>query len=49
MDNSAISDRVHRRRWATLAVLCLSLLIIVVDNTIHLAVLFLVGLLAGVQ
>src|SRR5436189_42257 len=27
-------DRVHRRRWATLAVLCVSLLVIVIDNTI---------------
>jgi EmrB/QacA subfamily drug resistance transporter len=30
----AISDKVHARRWWTLAVLCLSLLIIVMDNTI---------------
>jgi EmrB/QacA subfamily drug resistance transporter len=29
-----IEDRVHRRRWATLAVLCVSLLVIVIDNTI---------------
>jgi EmrB/QacA subfamily drug resistance transporter len=29
-----VSDLVHRRRWATLAVLCLSLLVVVVDNTI---------------
>src|SRR4051794_9602538 len=29
-----IDDRVHRRRWATLAVLCVSLLVIVIDNTI---------------
>jgi EmrB/QacA subfamily drug resistance transporter len=29
-----IDERVHARRWATLAVLCLSLLIIVMDNTI---------------
>jgi EmrB/QacA subfamily drug resistance transporter len=28
------TDLVHRRRWATLAVLCGSLLVIVVDNTI---------------
>jgi EmrB/QacA subfamily drug resistance transporter len=27
-------DRIHRRRWATLAVLCVSLLVIVIDNTI---------------
>lgn len=27
-------DRVHARRWATLGVLCLSVLIVVVDNTI---------------
>ncbi|MGH9210452.1 MAG: MFS transporter [Acidimicrobiales bacterium] len=27
-------DQVHRRRWVTLAVLCLSLLVIVVDNSI---------------
>jgi EmrB/QacA subfamily drug resistance transporter len=30
----AISDEVHARRWFTLATLCLSLLIIVMDNTI---------------
>jgi EmrB/QacA subfamily drug resistance transporter len=30
----AVDDRVHRRRWATLAVLCVSLLVIVIDNTI---------------
>ena len=29
-----VSDLVHRRRWTTLAVLCLSLLVVVVDNTI---------------
>ena len=29
-----VDDRVHRRRWATLAVLCVSLLVIVIDNTI---------------
>src|SRR4051794_27208507 len=29
-----LDDRVHRRRWATLAVLCVSLLVIVIDNTI---------------
>src|SRR5215510_15374396 len=27
-------ERIHRRRWATLAVLCISLLVIVIDNTI---------------
>ena len=32
MDDSP--DRVHARRWWTLAVLCLSLLVVVVDNTI---------------
>ena len=31
---SAIPSRVHRLRWWTLAVLCLSLLMVVVDNTI---------------
>src|SRR4051812_20399074 len=31
---AAASERVHRRRWMTLGVLCLSLLVIVVDNTI---------------
>ena len=31
---SDIDDRVHERRWITLAVLCMSLLIIVMDNTI---------------
>jgi MFS transporter, DHA2 family, multidrug resistance protein len=30
----AVDDRVHARRWWTLGVLCLSLLIIVMDNTI---------------
>src|SRR3954469_4762046 len=29
-----LDDRVHRRRWATLVVLCVSLLVIVIDNTI---------------
>ncbi len=29
-----IPDRVHDRRWLTLAVLCVSLLVIVIDNTI---------------
>jgi len=29
-----LDERIHSRRWATLAVLCLSLLIIVMDNTI---------------
>ena len=29
-----LDDRVHRRRWATLTVLCVSLLVIVIDNTI---------------
>ncbi len=29
-----VDDRVHRRRWATLAILCVSLLVIVIDNTI---------------
>jgi EmrB/QacA subfamily drug resistance transporter len=29
-----LDDRIHRRRWATLAVLCVSLLVIVIDNTI---------------
>ncbi|WP_455357420.1 MFS transporter [Streptomyces sp. SYSU K217416] len=31
---SPVSDLVHRRRWATLAVLILSLLIVVLDNSI---------------
>lgn len=31
---SAISDAVHEKRWYTLGVLCMSLLIIVMDNTI---------------
>ena len=30
----ADTDRIHRRRWATLAILCVSLLVIVLDNTI---------------
>ena len=29
-----MGDKVHQRRWWILAVLCLSLLIIVVDNSI---------------
>ena len=29
-----LDDRIHRRRWATLAILCVSLLVIVIDNTI---------------
>src|ERR1700710_519141 len=29
-----LADRIHRRRWATLAILCVSLLVIVIDNTI---------------
>jgi EmrB/QacA subfamily drug resistance transporter len=29
-----VDDRTHRRRWATLAILCVSLLVIVIDNTI---------------
>src|SRR5215212_5212261 len=29
-----VDDTVHRRRWATLAILCVSLLVIVIDNTI---------------
>ena len=32
--DGGIDDRVHARRWLTLGVLCLSLLIIVMDNTI---------------
>ena len=30
----APDPRIHRRRWLTLAVLCVSLLVIVIDNTI---------------
>src|SRR5215203_3813169 len=33
-DEIVLDDRVHARRWLTLGVLCLSLLIIVMDNTI---------------
>jgi EmrB/QacA subfamily drug resistance transporter len=33
-EHDAIDERVHARRWFTLATLCLSLLIIVMDNTI---------------
>src|SRR4051812_43238657 len=33
-DFDAIDPRVHARRWYTLATLCMSLLIIVMDNTI---------------
>ena len=32
--HAPVDDRVHRRRWVTLAVLCVSLLVIVIDNTI---------------
>jgi len=32
--DAPVDDRVHRRRWATLAILCVSLLVIVIDNTI---------------
>src|SRR4051794_6832424 len=31
---AATDDRIHGRRWATLAILCVSLLVIVIDNTI---------------
>jgi EmrB/QacA subfamily drug resistance transporter len=31
---NATPDRIYARRWATLAVLCLSLLVVVVDNTV---------------
>jgi EmrB/QacA subfamily drug resistance transporter len=34
MTAAAEADRVHQQRWLTLCVLCLSLLIIVMDNTI---------------
>jgi EmrB/QacA subfamily drug resistance transporter len=34
IEHSDIDERVHARRWFTLATLCLSLLIIVMDNTI---------------
>ncbi len=30
----ADAERMHRRRWSTLAVLCLSLVLICIDNTI---------------
>jgi EmrB/QacA subfamily drug resistance transporter len=29
-----VSERIHRQRWVTLTVLCVSLLVIVIDNTI---------------
>ena len=29
-----VSERIHRQRWITLTVLCVSLLVIVIDNTI---------------
>ncbi len=32
--NARLHDLAHRRRWAILAVLCLSLLMVVIDNTI---------------
>jgi EmrB/QacA subfamily drug resistance transporter len=32
--NDLVDPRIHRRRWLTLAVLCVSLLVIVLDNTI---------------
>ncbi|HEY1280686.1 MAG TPA: MFS transporter, partial [Acidimicrobiales bacterium] len=35
LDASAeLSDHMHQRRWITLGVLCVSLLVIVMDNTI---------------
>lgn len=34
LDDAVIDERMHARRWFTLATLCLSLLIIVMDNTI---------------
>jgi EmrB/QacA subfamily drug resistance transporter len=34
MPADQLQDEIHRRRWLTLATLCLSLLIIVMDNTI---------------
>src|SRR6187455_1409872 len=34
MAMDVIDERVHARRWFTLATLCMSLLIIVMDNTI---------------
>src|SRR5437773_4607492 len=33
-DRPAADPRIHDRRWLTLAVLCVSLLVIVIDNTI---------------
>ncbi len=33
-DSHGADPRVHQRRWLTLAVLCVSLLVIVIDNTI---------------
>ena len=33
-EQQAIDERIHARRWLTLATLCVSLLIIVMDNTI---------------
>lgn len=33
-DPVSVPDPVHRRRWVTLAILCVSLLVIVIDNTI---------------
>jgi EmrB/QacA subfamily drug resistance transporter len=33
-DDVTVDEKVHRRRWITLGVLCLSLVIIVMDNTI---------------
>jgi EmrB/QacA subfamily drug resistance transporter len=34
MADPAATDRIQRRRWATLSILCVSLLVIVIDNTI---------------
>jgi EmrB/QacA subfamily drug resistance transporter len=34
LDQQALDQRVHDRRWLTLVVLCVSLLVIVIDNTI---------------
>jgi MFS transporter, DHA2 family, multidrug resistance protein len=34
LDQRVHNERIHQRRWLTLAVLCVSLLVIVIDNTI---------------
>ena len=40
---SLTPEQVHSRRWATLAVLCLSLLVVVVDIVVVVTLMFAMG------